>query len=192
MRDGIHPRNCFIPQRWIKSVRNSLKCCKKKSSVSQLQFWNLKWPLTLFAVPYGMQQFMNCSNHEIVYRVGRSAHKRAMYLLWSVSYTSLFQVPSFNEVATKGLFTSWTTKLSMSNGISQWSRFIVTLSWKMQFVKPLDPSLGVNWMWTHRSDHAPKSGCVKKNYDMPNKAAMDFSKFHLLPFFFPSSHLNNN
>jgi hypothetical protein len=29
-----------------------------------------------------------------------------------------------------------------------------------KFLKPLGPSLGVNWMWTKRSDHARKSECV--------------------------------
>ena len=31
---------------------------------------------------------------------------------------------------------------------------------KNLFTKPLGPSLGVNQMWTRRSDHAPKDECV--------------------------------
>jgi hypothetical protein len=52
----------------------------------------------------------------------------------------------------------------MEDGLYPWSRFIVQLPWsnflKNQFTKPLGPSLGVNQMWTKRSDHAPKSECA--------------------------------
>ena len=52
----------------------------------------------------------------------------------------------------------------MEGGLFPWSDFIVQLSWsdflKNQFIKPLDPSLDVNRMWTRMDDHAPKSECV--------------------------------
>jgi hypothetical protein len=43
---------------------------------------------------------------------------------------------------------------TMDNGIFPWSNFL-----KIQFPKPLAPSLGVNQMWTKRNDHAPKNKC---------------------------------
>jgi hypothetical protein len=47
------------------------------------------------------------------------------------------------------------------HGILPWSNFHGPISSKKnQVTKPLGPSLGVNRMWTKRSDHAPESECV--------------------------------
>jgi hypothetical protein len=82
----------------------------------------------------------------------------------------------------------------MEDGIFPWSDLMAQLSWfkslNNQFTKPLSPSLGVNRMWTKRSDHAPKSECadfiqymVKKG-SFENKLEFDhsfvFSYLHLL------------
>jgi hypothetical protein len=57
-----------------------------------------------------------------------------------------------------------------------WSGLLVQLPWsgfqKDQFTKPLGPSLGVNQMWTKRSDHAPKSECVDIFNICPKKAIL--------------------
>ena len=43
----------------------------------------------------------------------------------------------------------------------QWSEFKVQLIrsdfFKIVVMKALGPSLGVNWMWTKKNDHAPKN-----------------------------------
>ena len=53
---------------------------------------------------------------------------------------------------------------TLEDGLFAWFDLMVQLPWsdflKNQFTKPLGPSLGVNWIWIKRNDHAPKSECV--------------------------------
>ena len=61
-------------------------------------------------------------------------------------------------------------------------------------LKPLGPSQGVNWIWTKRSDHAPKSGCgdVFNIYSKRVILGIIFLMFDLLPFlpFFSVNDIN--
>ena len=56
------------------------------------------------------------------------------------------------------------------DGIFLWSHYHDLIFKKMQFLKALDPSLGVNRTWTKRSDHALESGfsfmyiCPKRTF----------------------------
>ena len=61
---------------------------------------------------------------------------------------------------------------TMEDGLCSWSNFygLIPLK-KNQFTEPLGPSLlGVNWMWTTRDDHAPKSECVDLFNVCPKRA----------------------
>ena len=60
---------------------------------------------------------------------------------------------------------------------------------KKQFTKSLGPSLGVNWIWTKRDGHAPKSECVDFFYKKNKKPKNDSSTILLssLVFIFSSS-----
>jgi hypothetical protein len=58
----------------------------------------------------------------------------------------------------------------MEDGIFSWSNFHGLISYKNQFIKSLGPSLGVNQMWTKRSDHTPRSECVNLKNKCPKKA----------------------
>jgi hypothetical protein len=55
------------------------------------------------------------------------------------------------------------------------------------FLKPLNPSLGVNRTWAKKSDHAPLGGSAHFFNICPQRAVWGiFFMFDLLPFFFPS------
>ena len=63
---------------------------------------------------------------------------------------------------------------------------------KNAFLKPLGPSLGINQIWTNKSDHAPKSGCADLFDICPKRAILGFFfMFDLLPFF-PCNYCNKN
>ena len=46
-------------------------------------------------------------------------------------------------------------KMAIFHGSSSWYVFL-----KKNYIKSLGSSLGVNWMWTKRNDHAPKSNVL--------------------------------
>ena len=63
----------------------------------------------------------------------------------------------------------------------------------------LGPSLGINWMWTKRNDHAPRTECVDFFWYMPKKGIFEFFflkfdhslVFSCLHFLFPKNiHYN--
>ena len=85
----------------------------------------------------------------------------------------------------KGLFTSWTTKLSHVI----WPFTMVTFSWSI-FLKEYKKFKGCghfSWTWIKRCDHAPKSGCVVFFLLHVQKGKFwGFPVFYLLPFFLPS------
>ena len=68
---------------------------------------------------------------------------------------------------------------------------MVTLPWSIfflnTFLRPLNPSLGVNRTWAKKSDHAPKGGYAHFFNICPQRAVWGiFFMFDLLPFVFPS------
>jgi hypothetical protein len=48
-------------------------------------------------------------------------------------------------------------KMAFFHGPTWWSNFHGLIEKIHQSTKLLGPSLGVNWMWTKRNDHAPKN-----------------------------------
>ena len=89
----------------------------------------------------------------------------------------------------KGLFTPWTIKLSHVRG----RFYMVSLLWsnfKNCILKAFGPHLGVNQIWTKKSDHASKSGCADFLNTCPKRAIFRiFLMFYILPFFTPSLSL---
>ena len=63
-------------------------------------------------------------------------------------------------VGHEGRFTPWTWSRTMEDGLLPWSNFHGPISQKNNLQSLLGPSLGVNWVWTKRNDHAPKNECA--------------------------------
>jgi len=59
----------------------------------------------------------------------------------------------------------------MNSNHGRWF-FSVVRFLRNQFTKPLGPSLGVNWMWTKRSNHASKNECAKFCNICPKRAIL--------------------
>ena len=80
------------------------------------------------------------------------------------------------SVVVKGWFTQWTMKSNHGRWLFSVVRLHGPISvvrfFRNQFTKPLGPSLGVNQMWTMRSDHAPKKECAQFCNMCPKKAIM--------------------
>ena len=68
-------------------------------------------------------------------------------------------------------------KMAFVNGLSSWSEFIKIV------LRALGPSLGVNRMWTKKSDHAPKNEGDDVFNTCPKRAILEKIKFaHSLVF----------
>ena len=81
-----------------------------------------------------------------------------------VTITSSSNLSLVIHTLAKGWFALWTMKLGHGRGLFSMARVhgptsMVRLLKKL-VLKALDPSLGVNRMWTKKNDHAPKSECA--------------------------------
>ena len=107
------------------------------TGLTEWTFWSLNWSWLQLMGRSGillqMSQFsiLNC------WTISNSLN----HTVWCKQYKNWLK--QCNE----GRFKLWT----MEDGLFPWSNFL-----KEQFTKSLGPSLGANWMWTKRNDHAPK------------------------------------
>ena len=79
----------------------------------------------------------------------------------------------------------------MEDGLFPWADLMVQFPWydilKNQFTKSLDPSLGVNQMWTKRNDHGPRGMTMHQKVNvlkyMSKRTVLKEEKYHFPQLF---------